>query len=336
MRILFLSTRAARPSFRFRVEQMLPAFQQRGCECVVEFLPDRLAARLKLFRRAAEFDAVFLQKRLLGPLERGVLRHCARRLIFDLDDAVMYDGRGQRNGRRERRFRAIVQCADLVVCGNEILADEAIRCGCRPVVIPTAIDATLFHPGRRSATEETGLITLGWTGSRSTTPYLARLLPILAKLGPGVQLKVIADQIDSLDPQLLAPVPLIFVPWSPQTEVTAAATFDIGLMPLPDDPWTRGKCGFKALQYMALGVPAVCSPVGANREILAHGRAGFLPADDEEWGQVLRRLIGNRQLREQVGREGRSRIEAVYDVAVQAPRLVDAVYETCETTRRAA
>ncbi|MCA9116061.1 MAG: glycosyltransferase family 4 protein, partial [Planctomycetaceae bacterium] len=304
----------------------------------VEFLPAGLPGRLSLFRRAASYDAVFLQKRLLGSLELSVLRYFARRLVFDLDDAVMYDGSGLPDRRRQNRFRAVVRAADLVICGNSILADEVLAVSQQsPVVIPTAIDADLFHPRMRTASPGPGQpVTIGWTGSRSTARYLGELFPVLARLGSNVRLKVISDSVESLNVEELGPVPLEFIPWSTEVEVSAAATFDIGLMPLPDDPWTRGKCGFKALQYMSLGIPAVCSPVGANCEILDHGQAGFLPATADEWYSVLIRLSDNARLRQTTGQAGRQRIESIYDVRIQAPLLVAAVEQTCHQAVRVA
>lgn len=333
MNILFLSTRQAKPSFRFRVEQILPDFRQRGCETEVAFLPHRMLDRLRLYRTFREFDAVFVQKRTFSRFELHVIRRCAQRLIYDVDDAVMFDNQGRRRGRRFARYRAIVRAADLVICGNRYLAEQTRAAGVEPVVIPTAIDTDAFHPRLRSSIgDRTDTVTIGWTGSRSTNRYLNDVFPVLARVreqvGDRLRLKFISDAMDDLDFDALGGVSHQHVTWSPAVEVNEAATFDVGLMPLPDDPWSRGKCGFKALQYMALGVPAVCSPVGVNCEIVAPGRNGFLPADRDEWFQTLFKLIDNRELRNRVGAAGRKRVEEQYALKVVGPQIVDAVERT--------
>jgi glycosyltransferase involved in cell wall biosynthesis len=342
MKILFLSTRQAKPSFRFRIEQMLPFFAGRGHECEVGFLAGNALARLFLYRRLPEFDAVVVQKRLLSRGEVFLIRRRTSRLVFDVDDAVMFDGRGERDRRRQARFAAIARAADLVLCGNEYLAQEARACGARVEIVPTVIDTERFHPdvaaggppvpgledpagpGRpEPQAGSTRLVTVGWTGSSSTNRYLNELLPILAELAGTIRLKIITDSTVGLDFARLGPVPHEVVRWSPENEVLEAATFEIGVMPLPNNPWTRGKCGFKALQYMGLGLPAVCSPVGVNRDIIRHGVTGFLPSSVDEWQSILGQLARDAGLRTLVGRAGRRRVEEAYSTAAMGPRLVE-------------
>jgi glycosyltransferase involved in cell wall biosynthesis len=328
MQIAFLSTRAAKPSFRFRVERMLPAFAARGHQCETLFLASRFWQRLPLYRKLGRYDVVFLQKRLLSRPELTLLRRAARMLIYDLDDAVMYDGDGSEDRRRQVRFAAMMRAADLVVCGNQYLADEASRETDRVMIVPTCIDTEAYHPQLHKS--DPNHITVGWTGSRSTNPYLNEILPILPKLHGRIAVKIISETMHGIDFSILGQTPRTFVPWSPAIEITEAATFDIGVMPVPDNRFTQGKCGFKALQYMALGIPAVCSPVGVNRDIIHDGLDGCLPRTREEWFQTLARLVKDPFLRDTIGHAGRRRVEDAFSLAHHGPRLVQAV----ETARR--
>jgi hypothetical protein len=195
MQILFLSTRAAKPSYRFRVEQMLPCFRERGHLVETCFLPKTAWGRWSVYRRLPRYDVVFLQKRLLSWAELKIVRQRARRLVFDIDDAVMCDDEGHHDSRRHNRFQAICRTADLVVCGNAYLEEQASVAGGRTSLVPTAIDAARFHPGLRNREnkDRAKLLTIGWTGSRSTNAYLNFVFPAIANFAGRVQVKVISD-----------------------------------------------------------------------------------------------------------------------------------------------
>ena len=334
MHIAFLATRAAKPSYRFRVQQMLPYFAARGHACDTFFLGSSFWSRLALYRKLGSYDVVFLQKRLLARPELSVLCRAARTLVYDVDDAVMYEQNGAEDARRQRRFAAMMGAADLVISGNQFLADEASRLTDRVTIVPTAIDTEAFHPRLRPA--QASRVTVGWTGSRSTNPYLNEVLALLPKLHGPIEVKIISETLVGLDVWRLGHVPHTFVPWSPANEIAEAATFDIGVMPLPDNRFTHGKCGFKALQYMALGIPAVTSPVGVNRDIIHDGIDGFLARTGGEWFQLIARLVKDRFLRERVGHAGRRRVEAAFSLAQQGPRLVEAVESARRALRRSA
>jgi glycosyltransferase involved in cell wall biosynthesis len=326
LRLLFLSTRAGRPSYRFRVEQTLPFFRQAGHHCDVRFFPKNIFSRMLMYRDLSQYDVVFIQKRLIATMELAFVRRQARRLVFDVDDAVMFDSDGRPDAHRLRRFGAMMHRADLVICGNRYLASQAARYGGRTQIVPTAIDTNRFQPTlhRPSGTANDPVV-IGWTGSRSTCRYLGPILPAIARLQGNVVLKVISDATDGLDLRLLGERPYRFVPWSAETEVAETAEFDIGLMPLPDDNMTQGKCGCKALQYMALGVPAVCSPVGVNCDIVQHGANGFLPRSIDEWQTILQCLVDDMALRNVIGRAGRQTAEQQYSLTNIGSQLVEAV-----------
>jgi glycosyltransferase involved in cell wall biosynthesis len=335
LKLLFLSTRAGRPSYRYRVDQMLPYFARAGHQCDVRFFPKNIFSRLTLYRTLPKYDIVFIQKRLLGPAELALVRRWSKKLVFDVDDAIMFDNDGRPDPRQMRRFGAMMHSADLVVCGNGYLASQAACYGARTLIVPTAIDTDRFRPrtngGPVGAMGTAGLpghddsVVIGWTGSRSTIRYLNSIFPVLGRVRGNVELKIISDATDGLNFAELGPLPHRFVPWSAETEVTETSEFDIGLMPLPDDKLTQGKCACKALQYMALGVPAVCSPVGVNCDIIQHGANGFLPRSPEEWRTVLQCLVDDAILRSVIGRAGRQTAEAQYSLNNIANQLVTAI-----------
>jgi glycosyltransferase involved in cell wall biosynthesis len=334
MKIAFLTTRPSKPSYRFRIEQMLPHFAACRHQCDTFFLATNAWGRLLVYRKLAAYDAVVLQKRLLSRLELLALRRMARRLVYDVDDSVMYTSAGDENSRRRARFSATAHAADLVVCGNQFLADEASRVTNRILVVPTCINTEAYRPGL--ATSKSQPLTVGWTGSRSTNAYLNEILPALSQLHGHVQLKIISDTVEGLDFTRLGHVPHTFVPWSPKCEIPETATFDVGLMPLPDNRWTQGKCGFKALQYMALGIPAVCSPVGVNRDIIHDGVDGFFAATHQDWFPIVARLLKDSFLREAIGRAGRRRVEAAFSLATHGPRFVRAIEKVAGPLRKSA
>jgi glycosyltransferase involved in cell wall biosynthesis len=210
-----------------------------------------------------------------------------------------------------------------VVAGNPYLAARAKAAGARRVeIVPTVIDLDRYpiRPAARS-----GPLTVGWIGTPNTMEYLEGLKPVLRALAREVPMRVAAI---GARPDQMQGEPFEAVPWSEDGEVDALRTFDIGVMPLPDTPWERGKCGYKLIQYMALGLPVVASPVGVNTEIVQEGVNGFLAADDETWKRALGALAGDGAMRQAFGQAGRQLVEQHYTLQVQAPRLARLITET--------
>jgi glycosyltransferase involved in cell wall biosynthesis len=329
MDVLFVVTRLERPSVRFRIAPMIPYFEQRGHTCTIQELPSSLWKRIRFYRQFAKYHAVVIQQRLLSQWELFLARKYAPKLIYDFDDAVMYHPQKKHQERRRQfRFGAMAQCADLAICGNHYLASHVSHHTNRFVVIPTAVDTLRYHPDKvlnKTPLGNGARVNVGWTGSSSTNRYLNKVLPVLAKLSDKIDFTMISSNTEDLKVEYLDRIPFTFVPWAPETEVSQTARFEIGLMPLPDNAWTRGKCGCKALQYLALGIPAVCSPVGMNVELLDHGRNGFLAETEKEWFEILKLLIDDPQKRRSVGRTGRETIEKLYALDKQAVKMVDAV-----------
>jgi glycosyltransferase involved in cell wall biosynthesis len=212
--------------------------------------------------------------------------------------------------------------ANLVVAGNDYLAARARQAGAdRVEIVPTVVDLARY-PIRPSAGRDR--LTVGWIGSPGTAVYLDAVKPVLQSLSETMPLKAIA--IGAREDQLSGS-PFEPVEWSEASEVDALRTIDIGIMPLPDTPWERGKCGYKLIQYMALGKPVVASPVGVNARIVRNGVNGFLAATADDWHIALAELAGDAALRAAFGAAGRGDVEKGYALSLQAPRLA-AMIET--------
>jgi glycosyltransferase involved in cell wall biosynthesis len=282
-------------------------------------------------------EAVILQRKLPPIWLLRRLRASARRLIFDVDDAVFSRDSYAANGlvcpRRSRRFAAVVRSADAVVVGNAWLADRAAAAGAAkpPIAIPTCVDPALY-PLARHVAGSAG-VRLVWVGSSSTLQGLERVRPMLEAVGrsvPGVRLKLVCDRFLAF-----TDLPVDPCPWSEATEAVAIAGADIGISWLPDDDWSRGKCGLKVLQYMAAGLPVVANPVGVQAHLIRHGESGFLAATTAEWVEAVERLAGDPELRKRMGAAGRRRVDRDYSVATGG-HLWRAVLSRLDVPARAA
>ena len=322
-RLLVFTRDRENAAFRQRIEPYLGALEARGTGCEVVELSRCPFVRRRQMQRAAAFDGVILHRKTLTWWDAAAIRG-ARRLIYDFDDAVMYQARrpDRPHGGRMRRFRRTMGRADLVIAGNPILADHAQEAGARQVeIVPTGLDVSKF-PAKQTYQLRDGP-RLVWIGSRSTLKQLAAVRGMLEAVGqaaPGAVLRIIADAefaVDGLRVENL--------PWSLAAEGRLLAESDIGIAPLPDTPYARGKCGFKVLQYMAAGLPVVAGPVGVNAEYVRPEETGLWARSAEEWAAAVRRLAADAALRERLGRAGRRRIEAEFDFAVLAPKVAGAI-----------
>lgn len=304
MRIAILVTRPDKPSARYRVLQYIPYLEKEGFRPVIFVISKKHLDRACLFRKIKNFDIVFLQKKLFGSVEWNILRHYAKRLIYDFDDAVMFRDPGRGNflsDRRMKNFRRTVKNADLVIAGNEYLKNFSMKENSRTFVVPTSVDMKRYAEKPFSSSD--GSIMLGWIGSSATLSYLERMRDMCDSVFdrfPDTKLKIVADRFFDCER-----MPVIKKQWRYEDEIADLHTFSIGLMPLTDDLWSRGKCGFKLLQYMAVGVPAVCSPVGVNREIVTNGENGFWASAGSEWVEKIGELAEDRRLRSEMGKRAR-------------------------------
>jgi glycosyltransferase involved in cell wall biosynthesis len=323
---------------RYRLTAFRPFLEQAGHTLELRALPRRWWGRMRLFRGLSGAN-VILQRRLLSGWESVLLRRVTRRLLFDFDDAVFlrdsYAPRGLHDRRRLRRFAGIVGYADAVIAGNAFLAENAARwSGAKRVhLIPTCVDPHRYPPAEPVRKTEVELV---WVGSSSTLKGLEASAPLLEEIGrsvPGLRLKLICDRFLQF-----RDLPVLPCPWTEAGEAEEIARADIGISWIPDDLWSRGKCGLKVLQYMAAGLPVIANPVGVQVEMVRHGETGFLAQTPAQWVEAARRLADDPELRRRMGRAGRERVEAHYSVASGAAlwvALLDGLSVSAASQKRA-
>lgn len=330
-------------SSRLRTYQFLPYLQSKGFNISIapllsdQYLEDLYAGRGKSYinilkfyyqrllwiRRAVNFDLVWLEKEFLPWLpswfELKLLPKNVR-LIVDYDDAVFhqYDRHSSSLIRKllGRKIDAVMCRADIVVAGNEYLAQHAKSAGAKQVeIIPTVVDTLRYT---KSTLPKIDAVTIGWIGSPATAHYLHLISSVMDEL---VQKKNVRFVAVGANANQLVGLPVSAFPWSEADEVELIQQFDIGIMPLPDEAFARGKCGYKLIQYMACGKPVVATPVGANAEIVRNGIDGFWATLKTDWVTVLTRLIDDPVLRARMGEAGRERVVNEYSLDVAAPQL---------------
>ncbi len=279
------------------------------------------ARRLSILLHLRSYDFVFIHREAapLGPpvFEWLTAKIFSKKIIYDFDDAIWLTDQQDESYffkclKWRSKVASICRWSYKVSCGNTYLCDFALKFNHCVVHNPTTIETEKLHAPLANANGKGDRLVVGWTGSHSTLKYLKLLEPVLEGFRtryPAVEFLVIADR----EPPLTIK-PLTFKPWDVNTEIQDLARIDIGIMPLPDDEWSQGKCGFKALQYMALEIPTVASRVGANTSIIDHEVNGFLASTDEEWLQYLALLAENKSLREKIGKNGREKVVNQYSV----------------------
>ncbi len=331
------------PSQRFRFEQYLDYFEKEGFEIHFHpFLNEKTWQKLykngSAIQKALGFFSSFLKRWVLlfklpkadmifihretaqiGPpvFEWIIAKVLRKKYIYDFDDAIWLPNYSASNARFHRlkaywKIKFCIRWAHHISAGNDYLADYARQYNKNVTVIPTTIDTENHH---NKQTDYKSLpVKIGWTGTHTTMHYIDEIIPVLQKLEKSHEFEfvVISNQAPTYDLKSLR-----FVPWKKETEIKDLAQFSIGVMPLRADKWSEGKCGFKGLQYMALGIPSVLSPVGVNNKIIEHGKNGFLVASQIEWEKILVDLITQPNLREKTGLTGKETVIEQYSVISQ-------------------
>lgn len=337
MRFLFIASGRSAPSTRFRILQFLPVLRSAGHRCDVAFsFPEKydyfpwLGWRLsQLLKRAVrhwqaicakrrQYDAILIEREVFDDDTSNLeekFRQATPRLILDVDDGVFL--------RHPDKFNRIAEICDVAVAGNRSLCDY-LRARCdRVELIPTCISMANY-PARTERRQQGHLFTVGWIGTTHNVVFLRVAAAALRRLAERhrFRLLVVATTDERLAEVDLTGVNVEFRQWDPGREVDDIHEMDIGLMPLPDgEDWMKYKCGLKLLQYLAVGIPAVASPIGVNEEILQGGHVGRSATTDAEWESALEELFLDRDKRQQLGRAGRQLVEREYSIEANWKKL---------------
>lgn len=331
------------PSQRFRFEQYFEILKENGFEISeYAFLDDKGWASLykdgsiikkafAMFRsfmrrfallfklRGVDFVFIHREASMIGPpvFEWIIAKILRKKFIYDFDDAIWLPNYSESNAKFHKlkaygKVKKIIKWADQIVVGNEYLKKYALQFNSNVSVIPTTIDLVNVH---NIETKHEEKVVIGWTGTHTTAKYLTQITPIIEKLEKefDFEFRVISNHHPELKLKSLR-----FVKWNKETEIQDLAKINIGIMPMEDSDWSRGKCGFKGLQYMALNIPALISPVGVNTEIVEHGVNGFICDNPESWESTLRKLISDIELRKEIGRKGNKTVQERYSVSANS------------------
>jgi glycosyltransferase involved in cell wall biosynthesis len=333
------------PSSRVRFYQYLPYLKQHGVEFqTAPLLSNDYVARLysgrrsslmsitaayiqriRQLTRARDFDLLWLEKELLPWLPAQAERMLLRLKIpyvVDYDDAVFHRYDLHKNGLIRlllgSKIDSVIRCAALVIVGNDYLAKRAHDAGARKVeYLPSVVDTERYFPKKTIGLD----FHIGWIGSPMTATYVRSIEKPLNQLCRDPDVSVIL--IGAGNQLHLPGTRTVIRAWDEATETSEIQSFDVGTMPLPDEPFERGKCGYKLIQYMACGLPVVASPVGANRQIVEHGVNGFWASTNEEWFEALNILHKDKKQRNQMGAAGRNKVTQQFSLQAAAPRLLD-------------
>lgn len=336
------------PGQRFRIEQWDPILRQSGVE--ITYAPfetpelravlhtggnvaAKVAAVARNFRlRKAEMDSLtdfdlvylFREAALLGPpwFERKIAKSGVP-MVFDFDDAIFHSYKSPSNGylsylKFPGKTAEICRLSTHIMAGNEYLAEYSLATNKNVTIIPTTIDTEKYRLTEERVPPE--IPTIGWSGSFSTIQHLDTIRGILQELAKTEKFRLRVIGTPTYD---LPGVETEAIGWRSETELDDLGQMDIGLMPLPDDNWSKGKCGLKALQYMALDIPTICSPVGVNSTIIKDGENGFLAGTKDEWIEKLKLMIHSVELRRKLGRAGRETVVREYSATAVAPKVLE-------------
>lgn len=337
------------PSQRFRFEQYFAFLEENGFSCKLSYLisekddarlyqPGNYLPKVKILLKSAfirlkdlvhasEFDIIFIQREafMTGTIffERMLAKSSAK-IVFDFDDSIWLQDTSPVNQKlawlkKPSKTASIIKLADMVFAGNQYLADYALKYNKHVEIVPTTIDTETYKPSPRVESDK---ISIGWSGSFSTIKHFELAVPVLKAINkkyPGkIRFIVVGDPKyvnEELNIQGLN--------WNKEEEIAVLSSFDIGIMPLPNDEWANGKCGLKGLQYMALEIPTIMSPVGVNTDIINDGVNGFLATSQKEWVDKISLLIEYKELRGGIGKKGRETVVTHYSVKSQQNKYLD-------------
>ena len=321
-KITFLIQGHTAPSTRVRILNLLPFLHAANFETAVEVYPNSIREWMRVAPRLRGADILVVQKRLPSLLEAVILRWRFARLVFDFDDSVWLrnrEGDAKPSNKLQRRFANFMKRVDLAICGNPILESRVRKTSpaTRTMIIPSSVPAPEMEVPKRANSP----LRVGWVGTAINLPYLVAIEQALIAAHARVPFELVV--ICNAPPVFEKFRHFRFVPWSEQTEYAEIADFDVGIMPLADNEHSRGKCAYKALQYMRCGVPVIASDVGINREWIAGTGAGVVVKDDG-WRDALVSVLTDGEARERLGAAGVAAIRGGFRIEDAARQYVEA------------
>lgn len=331
------------PASRYRVKQYIPMLKKRGHRVLnfplilSKYNPNNygffkkntvlaFSVFLKFFAilLAPFFDVVFLQRTIykgISPFPEKMLSRMNKNILFDFDDAIweQYD-------KKNNPVDAVLKLSKTVIAGNEYLKQYAQKFNDSITIIPSPIASSLI---RVQPKQRPDVVTIGWSGSKSNLSFIESLKPVFKKLhkkyGSKIEILIMSDT----KPHNLG-APFTHIKWTPEKEYPVISQFDIGLMPLEDNEFTRGKCSFKLLQYMAVGAPGIASPVGMNKDVIEDGKSGFLAKNNDVFFEKISYLIENKVEREKLGKKGKELFEEKYTAKGNIDKLISAIEKVAQ------
>ncbi|MDH5358581.1 MAG: glycosyltransferase family 4 protein [Gammaproteobacteria bacterium] len=315
--VLFVSKEANASSTRYRALQFFPYLHPHGFKAIHVTVSGGILAVIKTLWKASQADTVVVIRKTFPLVLTWMLRFVSKRLIFDLDDAIFCHSDGSASRTRMKRFAAMAKSSDHIFAGNQFLAEKSMMFNDAVTIIPTCLDVSKYDVIDNRSED---FIDLVWIGSKSTSKYLIDVLPSLEKVAerqPKLRLKIIAD-FNLPDTTM----PVLSIIWDEKTEAKELCSSHIGIAPMRDNDWTRGKCALKVLQYMAAGLPVVSSDVGVNGEAVIDDVTGYLVTTDEQWITAIENLLDNEAQRVSMGEAGHNRVKQYYDIGIVFQRML--------------
>jgi glycosyltransferase involved in cell wall biosynthesis len=340
------------PGQRYRIEQWSPFLQELGIEVdFYSFADEKLTKTMpqagKVFAKIGgltsafwrrfshltklrKYDAILIYRAaaIVGPgfLER-LIKLAGRPVIYDFDDAIFLTHTSETNklfswAKFAGKTASICRLSNAVTVGNAWLADYAGKQNPNVQIIPSSVDTNLYQPKDKKNNEK---IIVGWTGSSTSQTHLEMFAPLLQEICEKYPIEIHVHSDRSPD---VSEIPMVWHKWSPENEVEVISNFDIGIMPMPEDEWSLGKCSMKALLYMSLAVPTVCSNIGMNREVIHHGENGFLAKTNKDWLKAIGDLVDDAGLRKKIGEKARETVVEKYSMKKCAELFAEVVRKT--------
>ena len=311
------------PSVRFRVLPYIKNWQKKGLNVKRYRIPKTFLNRLIFYLKIPSSDIIILQKKLISPFELYLLKLKAKKICFDFDDAIWTNHPSvkitskvkQKNKKNKRRLQYISKNIDLLICGNKFLEQNIAKYSSKSFVLPTPIDTTIYRPSDQFNCKKN--TTVGWIGTNTNIYFIEKIISNIIKIS-DIDLKIISN---IKNPNNLKGI--IYEKWDSEKEIDQIKSFDIGLMPLIDDEYTQGKCGFKILQYMSCGVVPIASNIGFNKEIISHGYDGFLVDTDKDWEKYINTLKNNPEMRCKMAQRARKKIINNFDISISSRKLLN-------------